>query len=207
MFSYMSEAPNVCASVCVEMINSIHHVCVLDTCVEVEGANIWPEAKNILCQFHLLQALWRWLLAGAHGIAKKDRPHLFFLFRALVYSETSSEFEEAKEKLKEDDIFNAYPNFEDHIDRLYLQRVEAWASHVRLEQKYPNYNVNTTNYLESSFRVTKDIDFHRHKAHNLPDLVRHFLESESGYWVKKLIDHIALQYQNIVRSSKKYIRL
>ena len=105
-------------------------------------------------------------MALAHGIPQKHRAHLFHLFRSLVYSKSTSDFELAREKFMEDDILNAYPNFEDHITRTYLHRIEAWATHVRLEQKYPNHNINTTNYLESSFRVTKDLEFNRTKCYN-----------------------------------------
>ena len=150
--------------------------------------NVWPEAKNILCQFHLLQAVWRWLMAGAHGIPQKHRAHLFYLFRSLVYSKSTAEFEEAREKFMEDDTLNKYRNFEDHITRSYLHRIEAWATHVRLEQNYPNHNINTTNYVESSFRVLKDREFNRTKCYNLPDLVQHMLQDKSSHYVKKLTD-------------------
>ena len=34
-------------------------------------ASAWPELILLLCQFHLLQALWQWLWAGNHKIEKQ----------------------------------------------------------------------------------------------------------------------------------------
>lgn len=36
-------------------------------------ANIWPEAKQLLCIFHCLQCWWKWLWDNTHGISKEDR--------------------------------------------------------------------------------------------------------------------------------------
>ena len=32
---------------------------------------VWPEARLLLCTFHVLQAVWRWLHNGKHGIDKQ----------------------------------------------------------------------------------------------------------------------------------------
>ena len=37
----------------------------------------FPEAMPILCAFHALQALWRWLRDNKNSIKKDDRQHLF----------------------------------------------------------------------------------------------------------------------------------
>lgn len=34
---------------------------------------IWPEARLLLCTFHVLQAVWRWLLDAKHGINQHVR--------------------------------------------------------------------------------------------------------------------------------------
>ena len=60
----------------------------------------WPDLVLLLCQFHLLQALWQWLWAGAHKIEKGDRAPLLQLFRKLVYSDTEELFKKAVAEMK-----------------------------------------------------------------------------------------------------------
>ena len=60
----------------------------------------WPDLVLLLCQFHLLQALWQWLWPGAHKIEKGDRAPLLQLFRKLVYSDTEELFKKAVAEMK-----------------------------------------------------------------------------------------------------------
>ena len=36
---------------------------------------VYPNATVLLCLFHILQAVWRWLWDSHHHVEKKDRPH------------------------------------------------------------------------------------------------------------------------------------
>jgi hypothetical protein len=49
-----------------------------DNCMELKDAihQVWPDATTVLCIFHLLQQVWRWLHDKKHGIALEDRPHI-----------------------------------------------------------------------------------------------------------------------------------
>ena len=35
--------------------------------------NVWPESTLLLCQFHILQALWRWLQSDSETKSAKQR--------------------------------------------------------------------------------------------------------------------------------------
>ena len=48
----------------------------------------------------------------------------------------------------------------------------------------PTHNDNTNNYVESSFRETKDNQFERTKCFNLPDLLRTLLDHSEAYKIK-----------------------
>ena len=48
----------------------------------------WKRSKLLLCQFHVLLAMWRWLYLTDHDVLKDDKPKLLFAFRAVLYSET-----------------------------------------------------------------------------------------------------------------------
>lgn len=43
---------------------------------------IWPESLQLLCQFHVAQAEWRWLFSNQE-VKKCDRPRLMKLFQAV----------------------------------------------------------------------------------------------------------------------------
>ena len=51
----------------------------------------------------------------------------------------------------------------------------------------PTHSTNTSNYIEASFRLTKDGQFNRTKAYNLPDLLDIILD-DSVYYMKRLLD-------------------
>ena len=80
-----------------------------------------------------------------------------------------------------------YPNFLAHIEKLYLSRKDKWAHCTRIQEKLPTYSTNTNNYVESMFKQTKDIQFGRSKAYNLPDLLDTLLD-DSEFLRQKLID-------------------
>jgi hypothetical protein len=46
----------------------------------------------LLCIFHLLQAVWRWLLDSTNAINKDDRQHLMSLCQGLVFAGTVEKF-------------------------------------------------------------------------------------------------------------------
>ena len=149
--------------------------------------NVWPDAKLLLCAWHVLNAVWRWLWEGNHQIKKEDRPHLFKKFRLLLYAKTEDDYNNRKEDLLADDICLGYPNYITHLQEAYFKRKEAWAISVRNDEKLPNHSTNTSNYIEASFRITKDGQFNRTKAFNLPDLLDVLLD-DSVYYKKRLLD-------------------
>ena len=131
----------------------------------------WNNITLLLCQFHHLNALWGWLWKREHDILLDDRPVLFNLVKRAVYARSNEEFDEAIETMEENDIYEKYENFKNHFETNILPRQKEWAIKERINKKLPTHGQNTTNYVEYSFRVTKDIQFSRLKAYNLVDLV------------------------------------
>ena len=98
-----------------------------------------------------------------HDILKGDRPVLFNLIKRIVYSESTEEHNSAIETMKENEVYNKYDNFKTHVEVHILPRSSEWSLKERIERKLPTHNQNTTNYVEYSFRMTKDIQFSRLK--------------------------------------------
>ena len=55
----------------------------------------WPNATLLLCIFHVLQQVWRWLYERQHGISKEVRVEIMKLFRKLVYASDVEGYESA----------------------------------------------------------------------------------------------------------------
>ena len=74
---------------------------------------VWPEAKLLLCVWHVLNAVWRWLWQAKHGITMKYRRILFKRYKSILYAKTEMDYFVKKEELLSDDTCLKYPNFID----------------------------------------------------------------------------------------------
>ena len=45
--------------------------------------NQWPDSTQLLCIFHFLQAMWRWLWDSKHEIKKDDRKYVVYAEHGL----------------------------------------------------------------------------------------------------------------------------
>ena len=62
---------------------------------------VWPLTQQLLCVFHVLQAVWRWILDRKHAIDEAQRPTCLRLFKKLVYSINNTEFDNAYSALND----------------------------------------------------------------------------------------------------------
>ena len=118
---------------------------------------------------------------ATHEILKEDRPHLQALFHAMVYAESETEYEEAKEALEEDEVVARYPQYLRHLERRYFPRHEEWSISVRYRDQLPTHGCNTSNIVERSFRVEKDNCFNRTKAYNVVEVLNIKLDDHEHY--------------------------
>ena len=115
-------------------------------------STVWPLAERLLCHFHLLQAQWTWLWSAKHGVQKEDKAELLKLFRKVVYARSEEELQDRLEELYSDPVALKYPQYQLHLKRDTLPRIDRWSLVHRVSQKLPTSNFNTTNLVESSFR-------------------------------------------------------
>lgn len=147
---------------------------------------VWPLMVLLLCHFHILQANWQWIYSAQNHIEKNDKPKLLQMMRKLVYCETEIDFAEAQTEMEENPTFQKYPNYEARME-IILERKDEWSLVYRINSQLPTNNVNVTNYVESSFRETKENQFNRHRAFNLVDLVQ-IVCDDSKHYATKCID-------------------
>ena len=150
-------------------------------------AGTWPDSVQLLCIFHVLQAMWTWLWDSKHMIENKDRQLLLIKFRAVLYAASKSELSECLEELYADETVNKYPQFIKHLIRDTLPKMKSWSLERRITDRLPTGNNNTNNLVESSFRYVKDIQFNRIRAFNLTDMMSLVMD-RSEWYVNKVID-------------------
>ena len=129
-------------------------------------ATVWPASLLLLCHFHLMQAVWRWLWDAKHNIAKEDRKPLMQNFRAVLYSPDKTEAAELLNDLVQS--ADLYENFQQHVQTLWERRAEwclAWRNVPQVRGHHTN------NYAEITVRLFKDNVLTRCKAYNAVAIV------------------------------------
>ena len=122
---------------------------------------VWPDVRQLLCLFHVLQALWRWLCDGHNGMSKDNRKTVLQQFSQVVYTCSADTAAEKFEDLLAADDNNS--RLHDHMSILWERRDE-WCMAYRAN--VVNRGHNTNNYAEATFRIIKDIILSRLKAYN-----------------------------------------
>eukprot|EP00057_Strongylocentrotus_purpuratus_P017444 XP_011671918.1 PREDICTED: uncharacterized protein LOC105441952 [Strongylocentrotus purpuratus] len=145
----------------------------------------FPEATCLLCIFHVLQAMWRYLWDAKHTIKREDRPHLLGIVKDVMYTSSEGELEESYAALCGDKVASRYNNFLTHVGRLFSRRTE-WA--IGLRNNLPMRGNNTNNYVEAAMRILKDHIFERVRAYSPVQLLDFILVRMQGYYERRLTD-------------------
>lgn len=147
--------------------------------------SVFPSVTLLLCHFHVLQAVWRWLFNTKNNIRQQDRKLLISLFKNILYSKFESEFIAAVNELQNNTTVRKYPNFLNYIEN-YLKRKSEWCLAYRIHVK--NLQHNTNNYAEATFRILKDVILTRLKAYNAISLIEYIVNVMDPYYAKRLLD-------------------
>lgn len=156
-----------------------------DSAAERNALNkVFPHSVLLLCTFHVMQAVWRWLWDSSHNIDKDHRRVLMLLFREVLYAQNEIDCELHKESLCENTIAKKYKLFLDYFSNLWQRRHE-WCHCFR--SKYRTRGHNTNNIVEVSIRIFKDQVLQRCKAFNATSLADFVCFSLEEFYKQKLI--------------------
>ena len=144
----------------------------------------WRSSVLLLCIFHFLQAVWRWLLDRTNSINKDDRQHLMSLCHGLVFADTVEKFNANETMMQSDKTVLKYPTFCVYIKNA-LERKEQWALCFR--KGLLTRGNNTDNFTESMIFVFKCVILKRIRAYNLLELVKFITEDLEMYFQRKLL--------------------
>ena len=160
-------------------------VMITDNCDEERGALqfVWPLPKFLLCTFHVLQQVWRWLVNKNHQIAQSDRPQILSMFKQALYAESKYLFECHYDKLLHDTC-DHYNNAVQYFEKLYEDH-ENFAHCFRRDLLMRGNQTN--NFVESQFLVLKDVILRRTKEYNVVALIERLTTDLESHYQEKLL--------------------
>ena len=161
-------------------------VILTDNCKEERNAlkSVWPTSVLLLCIFHMLQQLWRWLHESKNSISQADRPYFLTLFKRSLYAETKQDFENCFSELLNDGRCKKYPNLVSYLQNLYNDK-ESFALCFRTE--LPVRGNHTNNFAEAQFLVLKDVILQRTKEYNVVGLLDKLTINLEDHYKNKLL--------------------
>jgi hypothetical protein len=157
-----------------------------DNCSELREAlkKVWPTSVLLLCIFHVLQQVWRWLHEKKNGITMEDRPILLLSFKHILYAESEVDLQDSFDNLISSDVASKYANFKKYVTDVF-EDCEAWALCYR--DDLPIRGNNTNNLCEAQFLVIKDGVLNRQKEINVVGLVDKFTSDLDQHYRDKVL--------------------
>ena len=176
-------------------INNFEPVCFMsDDCAAQIGAlsEIFPNSITLLCQFHVVQALWRWLQSNE---LKKNRMQIINRFRKAMYKDN---FSQNKQKLFTE--ISGNEKLTKHFEKVFKK--EQWFASV-FRKNYNLLGVDTNNLVERSFLNIKQKFLERNKVYNCIQLIQQIVLQYDKLTEIKMIDFIHSRKQYIYKAFKK----
>ena len=157
-----------------------------DNCSELRDAlhAVWPKALLLLCLFHIMQQVWRWLCEGKNKISLPDRKEIMLVFKDMSYEPDAETFKTKYDQITENDTAIKYPHFLLYLDGVYEIR-NAWALCYRNDVITRSYNTN--NNAEAQFLVMKDKILQRVKEFNVISLFSKLVNDFTEHYKNKLL--------------------
>ena len=161
-------------------------VIMTDNCSELRDALriVWPESRLLLCIFHLMQQIWRWLHEKKNNIHKDHRPEILKLVKAIVYASNEEDLLETTDELLQDSLLEIYPNANEYFNNV-LDISGSWALAYRNDLLVRGNNTN--NYVEAQFLVIKDEILNRVREYNVLGLTDKLTTNLEAHYQAKLL--------------------
>lgn len=141
-------------------------------------------SKHMLCTFHVLRALWRWLHDSTHRVSLIHRQGIMQMVKNMMYATSKEYLSQQFEKLFELSHVADNATLVAHLKRLYERR-EEWCLCYASRSHYGN---DSNTRIESGCRIFKERIFHRVKSYNLTQLTDFIVRRWSAHYVQKLLD-------------------
>jgi len=116
-----------------------------DDCLAERNAlkQVFPGSMTLLCQFHVLWAVWRWLSNNSSGISLHNISHLYNLIHKAVAVKNSDKLASAFTTLFNNETANMYDRFITYTKKL-QKKSELWSSCYRGDVTLCGHSTNNT---------------------------------------------------------------
>ena len=124
--------------------------------------SVFNNCRVFLCQFHILNAMWKWL---QQNVLANKRQEIMQDFRRVVYATNNWQIlktEFFQKNINENKISK-------HLEAVFKKQ-NAFCRYFR--NKYPLHGVNTNNLVERSFLTIKSEFLERYKVYNGIQLIQ-----------------------------------
>lgn len=155
----------------------------------------------LLCKFHVLQAVWRFLLNSKNGVKGKSRVEIFFLFKQLLNCTDIAKFNKMYDELLQLSIVKEHPLCAEYL-KTKRESSEAWAMAFR--QTLLTRGHDTNNYNEVGTKIIKEEIMNRLKAFNVVQLFDFMTTSYDAYYKRKTADCLNNRMRNY-HSSRYFV--
>ncbi|KAK3910094.1 putative transposase for insertion sequence element [Frankliniella fusca] len=143
----------------------------------------FPDAVLLLCIFHVLQAMWRYIWDSKHEVPFQEKSELYLIFHRILYAPNTEVFEELYSEAEKNELFLKNNIVKSHIIGL-KDRANEWA--LSPIQDLLSRNNDTNNIVEASFRVLIDRILGRVKAFNPVELMYYLVTRLDSYYKSRL---------------------
>ena len=148
---------------------------------------VWPSSVLLLCLFHVMEALWRWLYDKKNNINEHDRQEIIQLVKEIVYAPTEEDLEDKYAYMVTTvNNIGPYDHFLNYFDQFVWVNRKCFCK--AFLNKLPVRSNTTQNYVESQFRVLKDEILHRVKGYNLNELLDTVTGPLDNHFQNKLLN-------------------
>lgn len=142
----------------------------------------FPHVRSLLCLFHILQQVWRYLFSKQSEMSKDSRVPVMKAFKKCVYA-TEAEFPSCVHNLlNHSELSTPCRRYFNDL----MKTHEDWALHYRKE--LITRGQNTNNYCEASVRMFKEGIMSRVKSRSLGHLLRICAETMDAFYCSRLLD-------------------
>ena len=182
------------------------NVFMTDNCEELRNSlhRIWPDSCLLLCIFHILQQVWRWLHDKNHGLSPNDRVEIMKMFRRIVYAQTIAEFEKATTMLLNSNVMSKYEACLSYFDELFTI-CKSWARCFRTTSLIRGSHTN--NYVEAQFLVIKDSILRRQRQFNINMLLDKLMEEFEDHYKNRLLSIADGTFDGVYSQRFKQVKL
>ncbi|CAH0552534.1 unnamed protein product [Brassicogethes aeneus] len=160
----------------------------------------FKHSSVILCKFHVLQSVMRYLWNSNNGVKKNDRVEIYQIFRRALNSPKEEEFLTYYNMLLE-------KNNNKKVLKYFIDlkcRANVWAMCYR--SHLLTRGNETNNYAEATFRILKDKILLRKKAFSIVHLFDYLTSAFEEYYFKKIIDIINGRWEGAKQKNKYYFK-